>query len=535
MDILFVATELAPTVKVGGLGDVVSSLSKTLRNNGHKVTIALPRYPVFEQSGMMCARRLTPLALGSGTAPLLGDAPGMPSEAIVFDTRLSSGVEVVLLDANGPDGASIFGSVTSEAGNGIYDGDESVVARRFATFNRAVMALLEQRAAAGQTFDIVHVHDWPTAMVPYLMRENPALARTRSVLSIHNLAHQGFLQNQAGRDALAAFGLGNDHFTPARLEFYGGVSLLKGGILAADAVTTVSPTYAQEILGPERGERLDGVLRARFGPGLSAPQEVASRAEGTKPGDSLLGILNGIDYASWNPATDASLPARFDADDPSNKARVKSTVLAGLGLSIDPERPLFVSIGRQVHQKGADVLANALPRLLRQDVTIVIAGEGDASIGEHLAAAAARDGERIKVLGRVSEQVAHGLYGAADFVLLPSRFEPCGLVQVHAQRYGALPIATRTGGFIDTIVDLDSELETGTGFLIDSATEDALVGGVGRALAAFNHPRFPAVRKRVMRLDLSWERPARRYMQLYRQLSQASVVAEAPAQETAGA
>ncbi len=516
MDILFVATELAPTVKVGGLGDVVSSLSKTLRNNGHKVTIALPRYPVFEQAGLLFARRLTPLALGA--------APGMPTEAFIFDGRLSSGVEVVLLDAHGSDGASIFGAVTSEAGHGIYDGDESVVARRFATFNRGVLALLEQRAAAGQTFDIVHVHDWPTAMVPYLMREKPELARTRSVLTIHNLAHQGFLQGQAGRDALAAFGLGNDHFTPARLEFYGGVSLLKGGILAADAVTTVSPTYAREILEPARGERLDGVLRARFGTG-----------EGTKPGDSLLGILNGIDYASWNPATDATLPARFDADDPSNKARVKSTVLAGLGLSIDPERPLFVSIGRQVQQKGADVLANALPRLLRQDITIVVAGEGDASIGEHLAAAAARDGERIKVLGRVSESVAHGLYGAADFVLLPSRFEPCGLVQVHAQRYGALPIATRTGGFIDTVVDLDAELETGTGFLIDSATEDALVDGVGRAVAAFGHPRFPAVRKRVMRLDLSWERPARRYMQLYRQLGQAVVAAEAPAQESVGA
>ncbi|MBL8744233.1 MAG: glycogen synthase, partial [Myxococcales bacterium] len=352
-------------------------------------------------------------------------------------------------------------------------------------------------------------------------RERASLAGTRSVLTIHNLAHQGFLQGDAGRAALAAFGLGSDHFTPARLEFYGGVSLLKGGILAADAVTTVSPTYAREILGPERGERLDGVLRARFGTG-----------EGTKPGDSLLGILNGIDYATWNPATDASLPARFDADDPSNKARVKSTVLAGLGLSIDPERPLFVSIGRQVHQKGADLLASALPRLLRQDLTIVVAGEGDASIGEHLAAAAARDPERVKVLGRVTEQVAHGLYGAADFVLLPSRFEPCGLVQVQAQRYGALPIATRTGGFIDTIVDLDVDLETGTGFLIDAATEDALVGGVGRALAAFTHPRFSSLRKRVMRLDLSWERPARRYMQLYRQLGQLASAQPAEAEAT---
>jgi len=522
MDILFVATELAPTVKVGGLGDVVSALAKTLRNNGHRVTIALPRYPAFEQAGLLFARRLTPL--------LLPAAAGQPSEATVLDGRLSSGVDLVLLDIATPDGSSLFGHVTGHDGAGVYDGDEAAVASRFAAFNRAAIALIEQRAAQAQPFDLVHVHDWPTAMVAYLMRQNPALSGTRSVLTIHNLAHQGFFAGQlpgsaqqgvAGpsRNVLSAFGLGADHFTPQKLEFYGGASLLKGGILAADAVTTVSPTYAKEILTAERGERLDGVLRARFG-------SAAERLQAGPP-ETLLGILNGVDYATWNPATDATLPARFDADDASNKGRVKSTVLAGLGLSIDPQRPLFVSLGRQVAQKGTDVLASALPRLLKQELTILIAGEGDAAIATALQAAAKRDPERVQVLGRVSEATAHGLLGAADFVLLPSRFEPCGLVQLHAQRYGALPIATRTGGFIDSIVDLDSDLETGTGFLMDGVSEDALVSGVGRALAAFAHPRFLAVRRRVMRLDTSWERPARRYMQLYRQLTAAAAKPEA--------
>ncbi len=502
MDILFVATELSPMVKVGGLGDVVASLSKALKQLGHRVTVALPRYPAFEQAGLLFARRLTPLALPGGDHK---------REVIVLDGRLSSGVELLLLDVV-EGGTSLFAGVTDASGRGVYgDGDEADAAGyRFALFSRALVELVRQRAAGGQAFDLVHVHDWPGSLVPYLLKLGEGAERTapRSLLTIHNLAHQGLFTGASARRMLGALGLGEEHFTPQRLEFYGGISFLKGGILAADNVTTVSPTYAREILTSERGERLDGVLRAR-------PEGVT-------------GVLNGIDYATWNPATDAVLPARYDADDPSNKGRCKSTVLAELGMSIDPERPLFVSLGRVTHQKGSDVLAAALPRLLKQDLSLVVAGEGDAALEAALKAAAQRDPERVKVLGRVSEATAHKLLSAADFVLLPSRFEPCGLVQVHAQRYGALPVATRTGGFVDTIVDLDAKLATGTGFLIDEASEDALAGGVGRAMTAFTHPRFASVRRRIMRLDLSWERPARRYVQIYRGLVREPEPAAAP-------
>jgi starch synthase len=258
----------------------------------------------------------------------------------------------------------------------------------------------------------------------------------------------------------------------------------------------VSNTYAREIVTPDFGERLDGVLLTRR--------------------DKLQGIINGIDYAVWNPMTDPALPARYDAEDIGNKGRCKSALLQELGLEIQPDRPLLVSIGRVVHQKGSDLLAAALPKILKNDVSVVIAGTGDEGLLAKLKAAVAKAGERAAVLGAVSEPLSHRLFAAADLVLIPSRYEPCGLVQLYAQRYGALPVACATGGLADTIVDADAALETGSGFLFDKPTAVALTGAVQRAIAAMTHPRWPALRRRVMRQDLGWDRPARRYAQLYR-------------------
>lgn len=501
MDILFVASELAPTVKVGGLADVVFALTKALKGLGHKITLALPRYPAFERAGLLAARRLTPLKLAA--LPGAPTAAGLPKEAFVFDGRLASGVDIILFDANGEDGRSLFADVEDDRGQYVYASRTSASPSpevRFSVFCRAVVELVRQRVAQEQPFEVVHLHDWPSAMVAYLMRQSPDLEGLRTVLTIHNLAHQGFVGGADVQRTLAALGLGEAHFTPQTLEFYGGLNLLKGGIHSADAITTVSATYANEILTPAGGERLDGVLRARNLP--------------------IVGIPNGVDYAIWNPAIDPHLPARYDADDPSNKARCRSTLLAELGLPLDPGVPLVVSLGRVVHQKGSDVLAEAFPRLLRQEASYVVAGAGDQALEASLHAAVAHAPDRAKVLGHVSEAQSHRLLAAADFVLLPSRFEPAGLVQVHAQRYGAIPIVTRTGGFIDTVVDVDVDLETGTGILFDAPPNEAgLVGAVGRALAAYRHPRFPALRRRVMRLDLGWERPARRYAQLYQKLA----------------
>ncbi len=512
MDILFVASELAPMVKVGGLADVVAALSKALRLLGHKVTIALPRYPSVEAGGLMLARRLTPVLLPADPAR------GVPAaEVTVYDGRLGSGVELLVLDAitsapvnsvaqaassahgrpaGAPRAPGLFErpGIYGEGGTDYPDND-----RRFGLFCRAVAEIVRQRADAGAPFDIVHAHDWPAALVPYLLKEGasadthpPRPLPTRTVLTIHNLAHQGLFP----REALGYAGLGQEHFTVDRLEFYGKVSFLKAGILSADQITTVSTTYAREIMTPDLGERLDGVLRLRE--------------------KDLVGIINGIDYAVYNPMTDPALVARYDADDPGNKGRCKAALLQELGLEIRPDRPLIAAVGRVVPQKGSDLLAAALPKLLKADVAAVIVGTGDPVLVSKLAAAASKAPERAMYLGAAPDAIVHRLLAAADIVMVPSRYEPCGLVQLYAQRYGAIPVACRTGGLADTIVDCDAALETGSGFLFDKPTATALVGGVQRALAAMTSPRWGALRRRVMRLDLGWDRPARRYAAVYR-------------------
>ena len=478
MDILFVASELAPLVKVGGLADVVAALSKALRLLGHRVTIAMPRFAAFEAAGVMVARRLTPIELPGA---------GERVQVTLFDGRLGSGVELLLLDI-----PELFDRP------GVYgdeEGDYADNARRFGLFSRAVLEVVRQRQIAGSPFDVVHAHDWAAAAVPYLMKNAGGLPlSTKSVLTIHNLAHQGVFP----KDSLRYLGLAEDHYRMDRLEFYGEVNFLKGGILAADALTTVSNTYAREILTPEHGERLDGVLRTRAA--------------------NLSGIVNGIDYAVWNPMTDPALIARYDAEDTSNKGRCKSALLQELGLEVQPERPLIVSVGRVVSQKGSDLLAAALPKILKNDVAVAIAGAGDPALMSKLRAAVAKVPERAAYVGFAPEALVHRMLAGADLVVVPSRFEPCGLVQLYAQRYGAAPIACRTGGLVDTIVDLDAALETGTGFLFDKPTATALLGGVQRAISGMASPRWPTVRRRLMRLDLGWDKPARRYAHIYRSI-----------------
>jgi starch synthase len=442
------------------------------------VTIALPRFPAIEASGILVARRLTPLVLRD-----VEGAPGGKVEVTVFDGRLSSGVELLLLDLPG-----IAGAAGGAANAGIED------PRAAALFSRAVVEVMRQRAEAGLPFELVHAHDWAGAMVPYLLRRcpEPALARMPAVVTIHDLGNQRLFP----RSVLKPLGLADDHFTPERIEFYGHVSFLKAGILAANAVTTVSPTYALEALTTEGGERYDGVLRTRK--------------------DRLIGIVNGIDYAVHNPMTDPALIARYDAEDTGNKGRCKSAVVKEMGLDVGPDRALIFFPGPMTHAAGADLVATALPKILRADASVVLVGEGDAEIAAKVAAVVDKHADRAIVLPQASEATQHRLYAGADLVVVPAHREPCGFAQLYAQRYGALPIARRTGGLSDTIVDCDEALETGTGFLFDKGTGTALLGAVQRGLAAMTSPRWGALRRRVMRLDLGWDRPARRYVQVYR-------------------
>jgi starch synthase len=482
MDILFVATELAPFVKVGGLADVTAGLTKALRMLGHKVTIALPRFPGFERGGLLVARRLTPLRVSLGDRTI---------EVTVCDGRLASQVDLILVDAPSMfDRSEVYG----ERGEGYPDN-----LQRFAVLSRAAAEIARQRAAAGAPFDIVHVHDWPTALVPPFLAElrktTPELGATRTVLTIHNLSYQGAFPKVALPDT----GLSWDHFNVGEIEFYGNINVLKYGIVTAHAVTAVSANYAREIQTPEMGEGLDGVLRARAG--------------------GVVGIVNGVDYAVWNPATDVALAARYDAEDLTNRARCRGALQRELGLAMDVTAPIVASIGRLVEQKGADVLAAAVPRILRSsNAQIVVAGEGDPALVSRLEEVSAKSAGRTVFVRAAEESLVHRILAGADVVVLPSRHEPCGLVQMYAQRYGALPVANATGGIVDTVVDCDAKLETGTGFLFEGVTVDGLVGGVQRAIAARATPGWPGLVRRVMRLDRGWERPARRYEQVYRSI-----------------
>jgi starch synthase len=483
MDITFVTTELAPFVKVGGLADVSAALPKALRALGHAVTIVMPRYPALEEQGLLLARRLTPLRF------TLGDRT---FDVTVFDGRLASQVDLVVVDVPGMfDRAGVYG----ERGEDYPD-----AALRFAVLSRAAAELVRQRVASGRAVDVVHCNDWPTALVPTylkaLVAETPALGATRTVLTIHNVAHQGVFP----RATLPTLGLGWEHFTVEGLEFYGGINLLKQGIVTADVVTTVSPTYAREIQTAEHGAKLEGVLASR--------------------GERLVGICNGVDYSVWNAATDPALAGRYDAEDTSNKGRCKGALQKELGLPVDASAVLAGYVGRLVDQKGTDLLAAAIPKLLRAtDAQFVVAGDGDPALVTALETVVAKSHGRAAFARAASETLVHRIFAGVDLVLVPSRFEPCGLVQMYAQRYGALPVAHATGGLKDTIVDCDAKLETGTGFLFEAPSVEGLLGATERAIAARGLSRWPGLVRRAMKLDRGWEGPARRYDQVYRSLA----------------
>jgi starch synthase len=472
MDILMVAAELGPWVRETDAADAVASLAKALRQLGHGVSVAVPRYPGFEAGGLMLARRLTPLPLPGG------------GEVSVLDGQLPTGAQLILFDA--PvlyDRPGAYG----EAGEDYPDN-----AKRFGLLSQAAAALVRQRAQQGQAYDVVHVHDYPAALVPMALRRLPGPA-VPTILTIHDGARQGsFPQAQ-----IEALGMPRDTETDEGVLLDGRINLLKAGLMFADAVTTVSPTDALELSSPERSGPLAKVF-------AEAPKEV-------------IGIVNGVDYATYNPATDTHLVSRYDAEDTSNKARSKTQLLREQDLELELDRPLVCTFGPLTKQKGADILVAALPHVLRHDLAMVVLGPApEPALLAKIAAGGEQHKERFALIEAPNDGQVHRAFAAADMVLTPSRHEPCGVTQLVAQRYGALPVAHATGGILDTIVDADAALETGTGFLFDELSPGGLIGALERALAAYASEGWPRLQRRVMRLDLGWDRPARRYLQIYR-------------------
>lgn len=458
MDILMVSAELSPYARGSETGDVVAGLSKALRQLGHRVTLALPRHPGFEAGGLLMARRLTPLSIGG-------------ADLTVLDGQLASGVELALFD-DPPlfDRPLVFGD-----GDGYTDN-----LARFAVLCRGAAALAQQRAEQGKPFEVVHTFDAPTAAVAALLRSGagPALPTLLTVLDAQRVgrypsgAHQAF----PGLHGLVGDSL----------------SLLELGLASSQLVVAGSEDAARDLGSPHVSGNL-------------APQLVGERAP------TIVGT--GLDYAIFNPATDTAVPSRFDAQDPSNKGRCKSTLLNELGLELELDRPLvFASAGSA---RESQLLVSAIPALLKNDIALI------ASVTDSSAAAELERlcGEYPSDLARLKDQSEPGrrrALAAADFALCLDEVARTAAALQAAQRYGAIPVALARGAVVDAIVDCDAELETGTGFLFDSLESQSLLGAAARALAAYGSPGHSRLRRRVMRLDVSWERVARRYAQLYR-------------------
>ena len=471
MRIAHLASEVVPFSKTGGLADVAGALPPALAALGHEVTVVAP-----------------------GHRPTLKDTlPGEPRgevSALGLSARLNvlmhRGVRVVLLDC-----PTLY---VRPALYSLPDGDFPDNSVRFAFFARAALAALAKLGGV----EVIHAHDWQAALAPLLLRHDGqvrfGLQGAKSVLTIHNLAYQGVFPPWV----LEACGLPRELFTMDLLEFYGQVSFLKGGLVSADALTTVSPTYAKEILTPAFGCRLEGILDGRR--------------------DRLFGILNGLDLEEWDPGRDPYLELPYGADEVDEGKRAARELLAaetGVG---GGRRPLLGMVSRLAEQKGADLLAAVLDDIVAMGFDLVVLGTGERRYEEAMRAAEAAHPGRVGVLTRFDERLAHRIYAASDLFLMPSRYEPCGLGQMIAMRYGTLPVVNRTGGLADTVVDVSQD--GGTGFVLEKLTPAELVATVSRAHELLAEPaRLAEVRERAMARDFSWKASAREYVKLYEQLT----------------
>lgn len=478
MKIVHVASELFPYIKTGGLADAVGALSAAFADNGHEVTVFVPGYrAVLDHKDAAGAEKKLRLKIELGDQYLSGDVR-------VFSPRKNLKICLICREE--------FFDRRNPYGNGERDYEDN--ADRFIFFCKGVVEML--RLGDFQA-DIVHCHDWQAALLPVLLREAERRHRVtlalKTVFTIHNIAFQGVFPAKV----FARTNLPDELYHMDGLEYYSQINLLKGGILFADRVTTVSPRYAKEIQTPEFGCGLDGVVQTRA--------------------DDIVGLLNGVDNAVWNPAVDALIPARYSSVNMAGKAVCRAELLKRSGFAPEFKGPVFGMVCRLTEQKGVDfVLANR-DFFLGHDVRLTVLGSGDRRMEDELRALAAAAPQRINLCAKLDEAMSHLIEAGSDFFVMPSVFEPCGLNQMYSQVYGTVPIVSRVGGLADTVIDADLNPATGTGLMCEpnaASLRDAL----HRAVALFaDKPRYAAVQQRGMARDFSWKIAASAYERMYQE------------------
>jgi len=472
--------EIAPLAKTGGLGDVAGSLPPALGKLGHDVRLVMPFYRQTKAQAPNAKDTRLRLAVPVGLEIL---------KAAVWRTDLD-GCPVYLVKQD-----TLFDR------DGLYqgkDGDFPDNARRYIFFSRAVIELAR---ALDYDADIVHLHDWQTGLIPAYLKSrltDPGpLAKAKSLLTIHNLAFQGI----NGREVFAQTGLPPEMNSIGGMEFWGNISFLKAGLVFSDALTTVSPNYAREIQTPQGGMGLEGILASRQA--------------------DLRGILNGADYSHWSPESDPYLPAAYSLKDLGGKDACRRALCRAFELEEPgPHTAVAGFVGRLAWQKGMDILAEAAPRLLLDDVRLCILGTGEPHLEAQARKLAKAHPGRVGVRLLFSEELAHLMQGGADMLVMPSRFEPCGLNQIYALKYGTAPVVCATGGLKDTVEPFNPLTGRGTGFLFEHPTVQDLLAALREALWTKDHSRmWQKLQQNAMSRDFSWNRSANQYAELYQRLA----------------
>ena len=476
MKIVFAASEMVPFAKTGGLADVAGTLPKEIQGLGQEMVCFVPKYKKVDANRWPLKVVIDRLRIPMGSGSEIGR---------VFLFEDPSGVKVYFIDQ--PEYFSrdeLYGTPLGD-----YPDND----RRFVFFERGVLEALKELRFKP---DIIHCHDWQTGLIPVYLKTLYAgdsfFSRTRTIFTIHNLAYQGNFPP----DSLPLTGLSWDEFKMERLEFYGKLSFLKGGLVYSDALTTVSPRYAEETQGKEYGCGMEGVLQSRKA--------------------AYVGIVNGIDPQEWNPEKDPELKGRFRISDLKGKELNKTELQKENRLKIDPQIPLFGMITRLADQKGLDILAPAVETLMKRGVQIVLLGTGEEKYHQLFRELGAKYSKQLAAHLKFDAKLAKQIYAASDIFLMPSRYEPCGLGQLISFRYGTVPLVRATGGLADTVKDFDPKTGKGTGFVFSEYTTGEFLATVERSLQVFADKKlWSQLVQNGMKQDFSWQHSAKQYVELY--------------------